>query len=70
MELGKDPKQFTLRVDCVARDLRRVGKAVDEDDKKLATLNGLAHKYAVERRMLEGRDDEPTRPHIEKVVLN
>ena len=41
MELGEDPKKFTMRVDRVARELRRVGKAVDEDDKNLGILNGL-----------------------------
>ena len=70
VELGEDPKKFTLRVDRVARELRRVGKAVDEDNKNLAILDELTQEYAVERRMLEGRDDEPTRAHIEKVILN
>ena len=41
MELGKDPKKVTMRVDCVARELRRVGKAIDEDDRNLTILNGL-----------------------------
>ena len=70
MGLGEDPKKFTVRVDPVARDLQRVGKAVDEDDKNLTILNGLAQEYAVERRILEEGDDEPTRVHIEKVILN
>ena len=34
MELGGDPKKFTMRVDRVAKELRHVEKAVDEDDKK------------------------------------
>ena len=70
MELGEDPNNFTMRVDRVARCLRRVGKAVDENDKNLAILNGLTQEHAVERRMLEGVDDEPTRAYYEKVVLN
>ena len=58
-----------VRVDRVARELRRVGKAVNED-KNLAILNGRTQEYAVERRMLEEGNDERTRAHIEKVVLN
>ena len=59
-----------VKVDRVARELRRVGKAVNEDDKNLATLNGRTQGYAVERRMLEEGNDKPTRAHIEKVILN
>ena len=66
MELGEDPKKFTMRVDRVARELRQVGKAVDEDDKNLTIFNGLTQDYAVERRMLEGGDDKPIWAHIEK----
>ena len=69
IELGEGPKKFTMRVDRVARELRRGGKPVDED-KNLAILSGLTQGYAVERRMLEGGDDEPTRAHIEKGILN
>ena len=54
----------------VARELRRVEKAVDEDDKNLAILNGLPQDYAVERLLVKGGDDEPTWAHIENVVLN
>lgn len=57
-------------MDSVARELRRVGKTFDEDDKNLVILNGLTQEYAVERRMLEEGDDEPTRVHIEKVINN
>ena len=70
MELGEDPKKFIMRVDRVARELRRVGKAVDEDDKNLAILNGLTPEYIIQRQMLEGGDVEPTRAHIEKVTTN
>ena len=69
MELGENPKNFTMRVDRVARELQRVGKAVDED-KNPAILNGLTQEYVIEQRMLEGGDDEPTRAHIDKVILN
>ena len=57
-------------VDRFATELRRVWKAIDKDDKNLGVLNGLPQEYAVGRRMLEGRNDEPTRAHIEKVTLN
>ena len=70
MELGEGPKKLTTRGDRVAGELRQVGKAVDEDDKNLAILNGLRQEYAVEWRMLEGRNNEPTRVRIEKVILN
>ena len=49
MELEEDSIKFTLRVDRVARELRRVGKALDGDDKNLAILNGLTHEDAIER---------------------
>ena len=49
MERGEDPKKFTMRVDRVARELRRVGNAVGADDKNLAILNELMQDYAVER---------------------
>ena len=48
MELGEDPKNITMRVDRVARGLRRVAKAVNGDDNNLATQNGLTQEYAVE----------------------
>ena len=48
MEPGEDPKKFTMRVNRVTRELRRVGKAVDEDDKNLVILNGRTQEYAVE----------------------
>ena len=59
MELGKHPKTFTMMADRVTRELQRVGKAVDEDDKNLAILNGLTQEYAVQRRMLERWDNYP-----------
>ena len=49
MILGEEPKKFTMRVDRVAMELRRVGNAVDEGDKNLAILNGLTQEYAVEQ---------------------
>ena len=36
-----------MKVDRVARELRRVGKAIDEDDKNLAILNELRQEYTV-----------------------
>ena len=47
IELGEDPKKFTMRADRAARELRRVGKDVDEDNKNLAILNGLTQEYTV-----------------------
>ena len=34
MELGEDPKKFPMRMGCVARELRRVGGAIGEDEEK------------------------------------
>ena len=49
MELGEHPKKITMRVDRVARELQRVEKAVDEDDKNLVILKGLTQEYVLER---------------------
>ena len=57
-------------MDYVAREPRRLAKAVDEDDKNLMTLNGLNQEYAVGRRMREGGEDGSTRVHFERVILN
>ena len=34
MGLGEDPEKFPMRMGCVARELRRVGEAIDEDEEK------------------------------------
>ena len=59
MELWEDTMKFTIRMDRVARELRRVGKAVEEDDNNLAIPNKLTREYAVERRMLEEKTVNP-----------
>lgn len=59
-----------MRVDRVSKEIRKGGKAVDEHDNNLVISNGITEEYAVERRMVEGRDSEPTREHIDKVILN
>lgn len=45
-----------MRVDRVAMELRKAGKAIDENVKNLVMLNGLTEEYAIERRILEGGD--------------
>ena len=70
MKLGEDTNKFIVRVDRVAQELRRVGKAVDEDDKNLTILNEPTEHYTVQWQILEGGDDEPTQAHVEKVLLN
>ena len=67
MELGKDPQEVShegvsRRQGCRKPSMRTT--------KKLEIGNRLTEEYAIERRMLEGGDDEPTRAHIEKVILN
>ena len=49
IERGDDPTIFTLMVNRFATELRRVRKAIDEDDKNPVVLNALPQEYAVER---------------------
>lgn len=56
-------------MDCISREVGRLGKIVDDDDKKLAILNGYSPKYEVKRGMLEGSEDL-TRACIEEVFTN
>lgn len=56
MELGEDPRAFMMRVDRVAKELRKTGKATDKDGKNLVMLNELTEEYTIERQMLGGGD--------------
>lgn len=55
-----------MRVDEAANELSRVGKTVDEDKEHIAILNGLMQEYTIERRMLEGEAQAPSREHVRK----
>ena len=67
MELGEDPEEIpyegvSRRQGCRKPSMRTT--------KNLETLNRLTEEYAIKRRMLEGGHDEPTRAHIDEVILN
>ena len=70
MEPGQEPTRFLMRADEATSEQRRVRKNDDEDEKRIANLNGLTQEYTIERRMLEGETQEPSREHIERVINN
>lgn len=70
MEPGKDLTEFMMRVNGVTSKLRQVRKNIDEEEKHIVILNGLTQEYTIERRMLEGEAQEPSREHIEKALNN
>lgn len=70
LKQGERPKNLFLKVQRAARELRRLGKAVDQDDKNLAIESGLSPEHEVERRMLQEGDKELTRARIERVITN
>lgn len=70
MEPGDIPRKFILRVDLVAKSLQRLGKTVNENEKHLAIVSGLRQVHEARQRMLERGDDELTRKHIEKFIIN
>ncbi|CAN0181436.1 unnamed protein product, partial [Ascophyllum nodosum] len=53
MEIGEHPREFIMRVDSAAQELRRLGKTVDEDDIVVAILNGVSSEYDTWVRLLE-----------------
>ena len=57
MEIGENPREFIMRVDSTAKELRRLGKTVDEDDIVVVILNGVSSEYDIEVRLLECGDD-------------
>ena len=66
MELGEDTQEIphegvSRRQGCRKPSMRTT--------KNLEILNRLTEEYAIKWRMLEGGNDEPTRAHIEKVIL-
>ena len=46
-----------MGVDSAAKELRRLGKTIDEDDIVVVILNGVASEYDTEVRLLKCRDD-------------
>ena len=57
MEIGEHSREFVMRVDSAAKELRRLGKTVDEDDIVVVILNGVSSEWDTEVRLLECGDD-------------
>ena len=57
MEIREHPREFIVRVDSAAKELRSLGKTVDEDDIVVAILNGVSSEHDTEVRLLEYGDD-------------
>ena len=71
IEIGEHPREFIMRVDSAAKELRRLGKTVDEDDIVLVILNGVSSEYDTEVRLLEcGHDVNPPRNKILQSLTN
>ena len=60
-----------MRADSAAKELRRLGNTIDEDDIVTVILNGVASKYDTEVRLLKCRDDvNPPRNKILQSLTN
>ena len=71
MEIGEHSREFIMRVDSAAKELRRLGKTVDEDDIVVVILNGVFSEYDTEVRLLEcGDDANPPRNKILQSLTN
>ena len=71
MEIGEHPREFIMRVDSAAKELRRLEKPVDEDDIVVVILNGVSSEYDTEVRLLECGDDvNPPRNKILQSLTN
>ena len=71
MEIGEHPREFIMRVDSAAKELRRLGKAVDDDDIVVVILNGVSSEYDTGVRLLECGDDvNPPRNKILQSLTN
>ena len=57
LEIGEHPREFIMKVDSAAKELRRLGKPVDEDDIVVVILSGVSSEYDTEVRLLECEDD-------------
>ena len=71
MEIGEHPREFIMRVSSAPKELRRLGKTVDEDDTVVVILNGVSSEYETEVRLLECGDDvSPPRNKILQSLTN
>ena len=71
MDIGEHPREFIMRVDIAAKELRRLEKTVDEDDIVVVILNGASSEYDTEVCLLECGDDvNPPRNKILQSLTN
>ena len=71
MEVGEYPREFIMRVDSAANELRSLGKTLDEDDIAVMILNGVSSEYVAEVCLLECGDDvNPPRNKILQTLTN
>ena len=57
MEIVEHPREFIMRVDSAAKELRRLGKTIGDDDIVVVILKCVAGEYDTEVRLLECGDD-------------
>ncbi|CAN0447027.1 unnamed protein product, partial [Ascophyllum nodosum] len=57
IKIREHPRKFIMRVDSAPKELRVLGKTVDEDDIVVVILNGVSSDYDAEVRLLECGDD-------------
>ena len=53
MEIGEHLREFILRVDSAAKELRRLEKTVDENNIVVVILNRVSSEYDTEVRLLK-----------------
>ena len=71
METGEQPREFIMRVNNAAKELRRLGKTVDEDDTAVEILNGVSSEDDTEVRLMECGDDvNPSKNKILQSLTN
>ena len=70
MELVEHPRQFFLRVDCLVKEIERVGRPTLEKHIDIVVLTGLSSQYDAEVRMLESSADWPDRAWIGRAVYD
>ena len=71
MEIGEHPREFIVRVDSAAKELRSLGTTIDEDDIVVVILNGVSSECDTEVRLMECGDDvNPPRSKILQSLTN
>ena len=71
MEIREHPREFIMREDSAAKELRRLRKTVDGDDIVVVILNGVFQRIDTDVRLLEcGEDVNPPRNKILQSLTN